>query len=223
MARRVMYELGGKTYNTKAEVVAECQRILKQGWVSNFDTVFLYDLVKHHPEAHQKIGCGIQQTDVNEWAFYIDSDGYGGKCFWLEREDGTRTDWSFRSCLKPPTHEQDVRQALRRAIANQVVEFRRFMFADLESLPCAITGQPVTIYESHVDHKPPHTFLTLVGLYLTERGITYKDIAVVPTEDGDTLTALVDKERERDWQEFHKQWAQLQITSARANLSQGRG
>jgi len=206
------YTLGGESYATKAAVTTRCQSIL-YGRLP-MDWQFLADVLAMHPEAEHKIGVGVAR-------FYVDADGFGGVCFWLERVDGSKTDWSFRACLKAPTHEQEVRSALRRLIADHVVSFRDAAVA-IDPV-CAITGARVTASTAHVDHKPPHTFLALVERFLRERGLSYPDVAVRPTEDGSTVTELLDGDLAEAWRVFHAQEAVLQLTSARANLSQGQG
>ena len=52
----------------------------------------LLDLLKKHPRAVQKIGVGIK-------GLLIDRDGYGGRCFYLMRQDGTKEKFSYLKCL----------------------------------------------------------------------------------------------------------------------------
>lgn len=208
------YLLAGVHYVTKAAVVDVCRKML--GGVSALDHDFLLDLLRLHPESESKIGCGVRR-------FFIHSDGFGGACFWLERTDSSRTDWSFLSCLKPPTHEQQVRSAMRRAIADQAIAFVAAAFAGRDAVPCEITGAPVTRADAHVDHRPPRTFLCLVTWFLGQQGLAYADVGVMPTTDGSTATELSDPALIAAWKAWHKTHATLQITSSKANLSQGGG
>jgi hypothetical protein len=52
----------------------------------------LLDLLKKHPRSVQKIGVGIK-------GLLVDSDGYGGRCFYLIRQDGTKENFSYLKCL----------------------------------------------------------------------------------------------------------------------------
>jgi len=52
----------------------------------------LLDLLKKHPRSVQKIGVGIK-------GLLVDSDGYGGRCFYLIRQDGTKESFSYLKCL----------------------------------------------------------------------------------------------------------------------------
>ncbi len=214
---RFEYVLGAKRYATKKAVIAHCRSILDAATLPTVDdAAFLLDLLGHHRKAAQKIGCGVRR-------FFVHADGFGGRCFWLERLDGTCTDWSFLSCLAPPTREQEVRSALRALVSADVVAFRDDVFAASPVRACAITGAPVTRDDAHVDHQPPDTFLSLVERFLVRLGRGYAEILIKPTSDGCTVTRLADDEVARAWIEFHRTHAVLRVTSAHANLSQGGG
>ena len=101
------YSFGGRAYPSKKAVKDRCRDLL--GLTAPFseeDSSFLADLLALHPEADEKVGCGVVR-------FYADGDGWGKVCFWLERLDGGKTDWSFLACLDPPTHVDEVRAAMR--------------------------------------------------------------------------------------------------------------
>jgi hypothetical protein len=204
--------LGGQTFKTKTQVTAACRDMLYGR--ASIDHAFLLDLLSLHQESDQKIGCGVQR-------FFTAPDGYGGIGFWLERVDGSKTDWSFVKCLTPPTHRQEVLAGLRHAIGDQVLAFRGKALA--RGAVCAITGVPVTVRTAHVDHKPPKTFAALVEAFLKEQHLDFDDIAVESTADGSTVTELFDPAVVEAWSIFHAQEAELQLTSAQANLAQGAG
>lgn len=206
------YLLGGQTFKTKTQVTAICRDMLYDRVPIDHD--FLLDLLTLHQESDLKIGCGVRR-------FFVGPDGYNKACFWLERIDGSTTDWSFPKCLTPPTHKQEVLAGLRHAIVDQVLAFRGEAFA--RGAVCAITGASVTVQTAHVDHKPPKTFAALVEAFLKEQHLNFADIAVESTADGSTVTELFDPAIVEAWSIFHAQEAELQLTSARANLSQGAG
>jgi hypothetical protein len=56
----------------------------------DFDAVL--ELLQQHPDAKNKIGVGIKDL-------LVDKDGYGGKCFHLVRQDGTKESFSYLKCL----------------------------------------------------------------------------------------------------------------------------
>jgi hypothetical protein len=65
------YELGDKVSEEDAEILAE--------------------LVAMHPEAAEKIGCGIQ-------SFSVRTADYNTRCFWVNRTDGSTEKFSLKSC-----------------------------------------------------------------------------------------------------------------------------
>ncbi len=56
------------------------------------DQLFLSDVLKRHPDAASKIGCGIE-------SFSVRSAEYGTRCFWVNRLDNSTDKFSFRSCI----------------------------------------------------------------------------------------------------------------------------
>jgi hypothetical protein len=211
------FELAGETFTTQKAVPERCQRILHSGVpIEGQAHAFLLALLGRHPEAAQKIGVGVQRL-------YVQSDGRTrtGVCFWLERTDGTITEWSFLACIKPPTHKVEVTSALRTLVEPQIRAFRARAFGGSFSVPCALTGTAVAMGESHVDHTPPVTFDALVQAFLDSRGLTMGEVAVVPTADASAVNTLVDVELAHAWVEYHELKASLRVTSKGANLSQG--
>jgi ABC-type antimicrobial peptide transport system ATPase subunit len=54
---------------------------------------FLAALISRHPNAAEKIGAGIRH-------FTVEFAVHGTRCFYLTREDGTRTDFSYLKCVR---------------------------------------------------------------------------------------------------------------------------
>lgn len=162
-----------------------------------------------HPEAPQKIGCGVHFFSVEQ------NDGSRG--FWLTRTDGSRTDWSFLSCLTPPTPETEAKAGFRTAIRPQVAAFRaRFDHAQ-EQPRCPITDEVLTESNVHIDHEIP--FEELLDSFLRALALTLGDIKVKPTVDGSTTTELADEDLRVLWETFHQRNARLRAVSVQANLS----
>lgn len=171
---------------------------------------FLRDLVTLHPEAEDKIGCGIDRFEVrqNEWK---------GRTFWLVRLDGTETDFSFLKCLTPPTAEQDFAHACRCCVVDQILAFKNAIFDRSPSIECPVTGEALTRQTAHIDHAPPNTFRELVARFAAQ--IPDIRAAVKPTADGDLRTTFADPSVAARFSEFHRANATLRAVSRRANLS----
>jgi hypothetical protein len=173
------------------------------------DAQFLADLLDLHPERDAKVGVGAR-------SFQIEQNG-PTRGFWLTRTDGSRTDFSFKSCLTPPTAESDARAGFRSEVRDQIAEFRALQFAGGREVRCPITGESVNSGTSHVDHVPP--FEDLVRLFLSRAGLSLSAVGVEPTRDGETETRLADRGLGEAWAAFHRQHAGLRIVSVQANLS----
>lgn len=207
--------IDGETFATDKTLHEKCSAILHRGSQPTADEErFLAVLLARHPDADQKIGVGLRRI-------YIGDGPYGTPALWLERIDGTSTDWSFKTCIKPTTHAAKVNRAFRVLVDDHVIEFRHQAFARAVTIPCAITGEPVAKLGSHVDHRPPDTFQSLMGRFLAQRSLKIENIEVLPGRDGDVADRLIDAAIGEAWIVFHRAHAVLQITSARANMVQG--
>lgn len=52
----------------------------------------LLSLLEKHPRSKEKIGSGIKRI-------FRDKTKHGASCFWIERNDGTKDDFSFNICI----------------------------------------------------------------------------------------------------------------------------
>jgi len=59
--------------------------------VSDDDAMILSELVAMHPEAAEKIGCGILN-------FSVRTADFNTRCFWVNRTDGSTEKFSFKAC-----------------------------------------------------------------------------------------------------------------------------
>lgn len=205
--------IGGMLYPTK-KAAAEAIRVVLYAYPigATVDAVhadFLARVLDHHPERDEKVGVGVASFQVEQ--------NEGSRGFWLTRVDGSRTDWSFLSCLRPASHRDNALAGFREAIRDQIFEFKRRAFSATEELVCPVTGDRVRFDDCHVDHELP--FLDIVDWYLRAIHADFGDIAVKPGVDGSTRTELADDDIRRGWQVVHAEMAKLRIVSKRANLS----
>lgn len=215
MTRKIQMVVDGQVFKTKKSLREKCQGILKRynpgESLPHEDQRFLACLLTtYHPEADLKVGVGIRRIRV-------DRDGYGYKCFWLDRTDGSTTDFSFNSCITHPSLEKDAKAAFRNAIYPDIQDFK--MKRMLEVTHCEYSGDSLEDVEIHVDHKPPNTFDSLLLNFMSSKGITWNDVPVSPTHDGVAGSWLEDSELESEWREYHNANAELRLVSKRRNLS----
>lgn len=60
--------------------------------VNTSDEQVLFAALALHPEARQKLGCGVSHFSVRTAEFRT-------KCFWINRLDGTTDKFSYKACV----------------------------------------------------------------------------------------------------------------------------
>src|ERR1700677_3446912 len=143
------------------------------------DDAVLRDLICLHPERDTKIGCGISHFTV--------------------RTDGTSTDFSYHTCIDGTKMRQDIYAALRFAVWDQVVEFKRTAYIGGTLPRCFYHDCPLTESEAHVDHEAPYTFLVLVNDWLRSTGLTLDSLLLVDNADNQLVRELRDREQIEAW------------------------
>jgi hypothetical protein len=172
------------------------------------DVEFLLWLLDRHPSAADKIGQGVT-------GFTVQTVEMGTRAFILHRVDGTSTDFSYYKCITAPDNIALVRKAMRRAVADQVIEFKQ-VSANVAPLVCAITGEPLSWESAHVDHASP-VFIALADEWSSRLG-GYSSIDLSSAVDGQIGRTLTIADAE-SWSVFHRANAHLRIVSRLANLS----
>lgn len=210
----IAYTVNGRLFSTQTELQQHTQAILRRyrppTRLTGDDAAHMADLLERHPSAETKIGCGVR-------AIWIRSNGKFGSGFYVERIDGTEEDFSYKQCLRPFTHASKCKFAFRRAIDDQVIAMKSHAFyIDGMTLPCPITGQPMTWETAHVDHMPPNTFAALLERYLTAFNIEYDDIELLEAPGG--IGKALPAGLAAHWSSWHAEEANLRVISAEANL-----
>jgi hypothetical protein len=136
----------------KKEAMARCHEIVartedNQRVTGEDDVGFLHWLLGRHPRASQKIGVGVV-------SFTVQPMERGTRGFVLHRHDGSSTDFSYYSCITPPNGVSLARKAMRRAVDQQISEFRKASAAR-GPFVCEVTGEALRWDDVHVDHAPP--------------------------------------------------------------------
>jgi len=206
-------KLGTYVFGTKSQAREFIRRILyayrPTESLGADDQNIIVELLQLHPQAEQKIGCGVDSVQ-------IENNQHGTVGFWVTRVDGSRTDFSYLSCLRPRTHHDDALAAFREAIQAQVTAFRSVVFAN-GPVQCPITGIEIRSVEAHIDHAVP--FMDLITAFLIAQEIGLDDVLVSDTHDGSTRTVIMDAQLRDDWKLFHTEKAVLRAVHRTANLS----
>jgi len=88
--------IGPREFRTKTEANEHYRSMLsrysKGEDVTGEDLKDLLGLLDEHPNHKGKIGSGVSRI-------YVDTTKHGQSCFWVERSDGTKDDFSFKKCI----------------------------------------------------------------------------------------------------------------------------
>lgn len=182
--------------------------------IAQEDDGFLRDLISIHPEAEVKYGCGISHFSVER-----DVEFGTTRHFVIHRIDGSKTDVSFHSAIDGRNERRDRLEALRRAIEQQILDFRNSAFASSNKLTCPLRGVSITETLYHIDHEPPNTFVRLVDRWLNAEGLELANLQITPPADNQIVTEMIDDAQLQSWQEFHRVNAKLRLLSPLGNLS----
>lgn len=209
--------IGTRFFKTKKAAEDECRAIL-YGYPAGATVTdanhhrFLDDLLLRHPDAAKKIGCGVIRFEVRQNPEYPRQRG-----IFLIRTDGTETDFSVFNCITPPTTRVLALDAMRHAIAPQVIAVAERAFTATQPARCALTGVPLASrLEAHVDHAEP-TFLQLARTFVD--GVGGWDRVEVGSTDGMIGRVMVNEAQREAWCAFHAERARLRVVSIQANLS----
>lgn len=217
MGKSITMVVNNEVFKTKEALRKRCQAILNHyavtADVSEEHCRFLASLIeRYHPEAELKLGNGVKRI-------WVGTNEYGGRGFYLERLDGSTTDFSFMKCISHPSVWNDFQSACRNAVADDKQAYKDARFAHARTVACELTGELLTRDTAHVDHIPPRTFQNLLKVFLKRSGIDYRTVGIEPTLDGKEGCWLTDQGFAKRWREFHSVNARLRLISRTANLS----
>ena len=143
----------------------------------------------------------------------------GTKCFWLTRTDGTKADFSYRSCIKgaAPSLRSQVISVLRRAVEKDIVIGKRRKFDELKSedgkVVCATTGETLSWEGVHADHQQPMTFEVICTTFAASKNMALEEFPIT-TGAGNQLTpALTDSGIAEAFRQYHHKVAKIRIVS----------
>tara|TARA_R110000822_G_scaffold101763_5_gene228088 strand:- start:603 stop:1259 length:657 start_codon:yes stop_codon:yes gene_type:complete len=180
---------------------------------SYYETTVLHGLIENHPDSVGKIGCGVDHFEIRSNPVFSNQN-----TFYLVRNDGSETDFSFRICIsgKSKTKWADFCAAARGAISSQILIYKASRFFEVDQPKCWITGVPLLPESCHVDHVV--TFDELLRTFISTYAVDV-DSAVSESEDGNIVPVFSSKELRESWIDFHRRNAVLDLATAEANMS----
>jgi len=218
MARSRIIEVGDLQFPTKA-AAKDFFRSIRDRYsdgerLSAEDQGIVIDLLGLHPESASKIGCGIA-------FFTVETEREFGRTrhFMIHRLDGSFTDFSFPACIDGRNIRRDILESLRRAVAEQIVDFRERFFSHIQTSICPLSGSHITRVSYHVDHAPPGKFTVLVERWLAAESLTLDQIEITPPGDSQIVSEMTSVDQRNSWKIFHRQEATLRMLSPLGNLS----
>lgn len=170
------------------------------------DLEFAWAILDRRRSRLEKIGPGVE-------AFWVEPDFGGGRSFRLRRVDGTVDAFSWRKAISEGSELSYVSAALRVAIWPDVLAFRRAAFAGGEGR-CAITGVVLAEDACEVDHVTE--FWKLRDEWVASIG-GIGAVAVTTATRARAEAEMADIEQLASWLKFHREHAELRITSPAAN------
>jgi hypothetical protein len=188
--------------------------------IAGDDRDMLLALLERHPQAYKKIGCGVKRL-------YKDRTDMPTSCFWIERTDGSRTDFSYRTAIsaKEKSLYQEFLEACRVAVQDHLLLAKKEYFEKWgdrdKKVKCALTGDKVAISESHLDHEKPLTFEVLVNTFIGANDIEIKPEMLLMSQDAHFQTTMIDQELKDKFRRYHYKMAKLRVIKAEQNLSLG--
>ena len=220
MAKRQSYVVMGETFQTKSTLEERIRNILhcyRDGQsLSQADFSFMLEVLRWHPDYELKKGVGIKSIITKTNPFYRNT-----RCFWIIRQDGSDTDFSYLECLKGTPHEHKFINACRVAVEPYTQKFKREFFENLngEQAICPLTGEPLFFIGSHVDHQAPRTFQQLVKEFVSHYNIDISQVEINTSAVDNTFQdTFADEKTEKLWVDYHNTHAELRIISRNANL-----
>lgn len=212
----IKYIISGITFTSKDAIKKHVQAIIARHKINDTlegtDLEFMLALFRQHSNAEQKFGVGIRKI-------YITNNQYKTKALEISRIDGSWTDISWVHCITPRTKKQEVTSAFRRAVADQVIEFKEATFNTNKPLICPLDGTPITKKTAHIDHADPYPFDMLVKLFCENEGINLLDIEIGGHEDTEQDRFIKDEALRQLWWVFHKKHAILRAVNRRPHLA----
>ncbi len=168
MARAIKFRFGKEAFTSQDAVMKHSSAMRVRCGVGQTicdpdDIAFLLDLVAGHIHSGDKAGVGVAR-------FYSDyAPEHNTTCFWLERTDGSKTDFGVPACIRKVSYLN--KQSLREAILPQLERFKSQKFAGRpDFFESEYSGKIFPVAQAVVDHHV-ETFDAFVERFFQERGI----------------------------------------------------
>jgi hypothetical protein len=216
------YKLGTRFFASKQAIKEFCKELLERysssKEITGDDDLFLRDLIKRHPDAIKKIGCGIRYFTKDRTVHPR------GSCFWIHRLDGSVCDFSYKVAAdgRRETLDASFNRACRWIVQPDILNAKEKAFMrygnDNGFIECELTGQLIDRVEAQADHAPPMVFAAIVVAF---KALMFDrlspDIFKAQPEDS-TIVEFADRQVAAKFLRFHHRVAKLRIIAKNENL-----
>lgn len=149
----------------------------------------------------EKIGCGVHRI-------WVDNNKFGGRGFFLERTDGSTTEFSYPKCFsghtrraKKPQHLKDIEAACRTAI---------------------LKDKPFKEDEGYHVHHKEIPFKNLVAGFLKEHIFDPLDIEIDGYQDMVEIKKFKDPALAEAFRDYHRRHARIEVITIEEHKSRHR-
>ena len=210
-------KIGKKIFKYKKNVLLHFKNILNSydfgESLNSEDFNDVYELLKKHPRAKEKIGVGIKD-------FKIGKVQYNTKCFEFIRTDSTTGFFGYIKCINGDRQAiTEFSRACRRAIQEDLKNVKTKYFKKHSKkgrVKCQETGELLLYEDLNVDHRQPNTFSIIIDRFIEVNNIDFNNIEYVTTDD--YAQELADKNLINKFREYHKDKANLRLVKKELNL-----
>lgn len=210
--------IGSREYPSKKAAQEAVRGVLYGYSVGNIvdqeaDHLLLLDLLDLHEQADVKIGVGVESFVIAPPL----QGPYPG--FEVIRTDGTRIDFSYLACLKPPSYRQQVCAAMRVEVKDDVSAYFTARVT-ANTLVSDESGRALDITDTHVSYYRGPSFVELAAAFAHEAG-GWAAIELT-TSSAPGRGQFTDRQLAKRWCEYHQEHAVLALLSSLENLRRPR-
>ncbi|MFI8337262.1 DCL family protein [Pseudomonas taetrolens] len=176
-------------------------------YLNSADEEVVYELLQRHPEAATKIGSGVVGI------FRAPSLDHPSSCFHVHRVDGSKTDFSYKICVKAksPSLKSRFYEACQRSITNTVIAQKLSLFnAAGGKIACYKTGVLTTFSSSDYRHTEPR-FREIVENFIKINNILVSEDLLSNGADMQYSTVFIDHAMASAFVNYHEAVAELQV------------
>ncbi|KAL6754290.1 hypothetical protein V8C86DRAFT_368070 [Haematococcus lacustris] len=222
--------IAGKSFSNRAQAVIFFKRMLSS--YADGETIepkhaeMLEHLLQGHPRVAEKVGPGIKRFLVSQ--AQVQEGWEATRCFWLERQDGSYTDFSYLKCvnglqfygeeevvdLQPRVARvwDEVLGAMRFVVGPSNRQLARQALSNQRVL-CPETGEELSLTWFYVQYVPPLTIAQLAERWLSEQGLSQLEDVPIMTHPLTRYVTMADPQQVEAWKAWHDQHGMIRLVS----------